>query len=665
MNMIMNRYKSASYLPGREAVSVFSRLMLWAMFLLLSLPEVLGQERGASSDQSVKASLEGMKGSEAAAEQKARFVPPFDFPITFSGNFGELRANHFHGGLDFKTQGVEGKQVRALADGYISRLAVTHGSGYVMDVTYANGYTTINRHLSAFTGEPARRIEELQYRQESWEVELKLNPGEYPVKAGEVIALSGNTGYSFGPHLHLDMIEDATGDYIDPLPFFASQVKDHTAPRAEAIMLIPRRGKGVVMGGTLCRQFPPRPKQTLTAWGWIGAAIKAHDYMDGVHNRYGVHTVELEVDGQPVFRSVVDRFAPEETRYINSWNLSGFMKSVIDPGCRLRMLHDLNGHRGWVHINEERPYLFIYRLTDALGNRSEVRFTVHGRRSAIPSSPYPLAKIQISPVLSSRLSAGEESSSSSVSSFGEEHLQPDAKSSEGVSASKSSSSTAVGNPSSPVSANEAVWVKYHWCWNQLHVMQEPGVQLVVPRGMLYDDVTLRYAVRADSGDVAFTYQLHDEALPLHNSCELRIRLRHRPLADSTKYYVASVHQKGHRSYVGGRYEQGEMVARIRQLGTYTVAIDTIPPVIAPINRNSWARTGTITFSAKDSETGIRHYRGTIDGHFALFGKPSAIRPYITCRLDPSRIKRGQRHQLVFTVTDNCGNSTTYQGEFYW
>lgn len=155
-----------------------------------------------------------------AQAQEETFTPPFDFPITFSGNFGEIRSNHFHGGLDFKTGGVIGKPVHALADGHISRIRVTHGSGYVLDVDYDNGYSTINRHLSAFTGDVARRVKELQYEKESWEVEVVPEPGEYPVKAGQVIALSGNTGYSFGPHLHLDMIESATGDYIDPLPFF-------------------------------------------------------------------------------------------------------------------------------------------------------------------------------------------------------------------------------------------------------------------------------------------------------------------------------------------------------------------------------------------------------------------------------------------------------------
>ena len=128
----------------------------------------------------------------------ATFTPPFDFPITFSGNFGEIRANHFHGGLDFKTGGTIGKPVHALAEGYISRIRVTHGSGYVLDVAYNNGYKTINRHLSAFVGDVARRVEDLQYEKESWEVEITPEPGEYPVKAGQVIALSGNTGYSFG-----------------------------------------------------------------------------------------------------------------------------------------------------------------------------------------------------------------------------------------------------------------------------------------------------------------------------------------------------------------------------------------------------------------------------------------------------------------------------------
>lgn len=113
----------------------------------------------------------------------------------------------------------------------------------------------------------------MQYEKESWEVEITPEPDEYPVKAGQIIALSGNTGYSFGPHLHLDMIETATDEYIDPLPFFMNKVKDKTAPRAEGIMLFPQPGKGVVEGKQTRRAFPAHPTKPITAWGLIGAGI--------------------------------------------------------------------------------------------------------------------------------------------------------------------------------------------------------------------------------------------------------------------------------------------------------------------------------------------------------------------------------------------------------
>ena len=528
---------------------------------------------------------------------KTSFTPPFDFPITFSGNFGEIRANHFHGGLDFKTGGTIGKPVRALADGYISRIRVTHGSGYVLDVAYDNGYSTINRHLSAFVGDVARRVEDLQYEKESWEVEITPAPDEYPVKAGQIIALSGNTGYSFGPHLHLDMIETATDEYIDPLPFFMDKVKDKTAPRAEGIMLFPQPGKGVVEGKQTRRAFPAHPTKPITAWGLIGAGIRAYDYMDGVQNKYGVKTVILEVDGEEVFRSTIDRFAYEENRYINSWTHGQYMKSFIEPGNRLRMLQASNGNRGLVEINEERPYRFVYTLSDALGNTSKVRFTVQGQKTTI----------------------------------------------------------------APVEHRE----KYALKWDKVNYLQEPGLELVIPKGMLYDDVLLNYSVRADSGDIAFTYQLNDTRIPMHNACDLRIGLRRRPVEDMAKYYVAGVTARGGKYRIGGKYEDGVMKVRIRDLGTYTVAVDTVPPVITPVNQAQWGRTGKIIFKAKDKETGINTYRGTIDGKYALFGKPNSISGNLVCELDPKHVEKGGKHVVEMTVSDGCGNRTTEQFEFVW
>lgn len=535
---------------------------------------------------------------QAYSQEKpqAVFVPPFDFPLTLSGNFGEIRANHFHGGLDFKTGGEIGKPVRALADGYISRIRVTHGSGYVLDVVYNNGYSTINRHLNGFLPPIAQRVEDLQYKQENYEVEIIPTPDEYPVKAGRQIAWSGNTGYSFGPHLHLDVFETVSGDYIDPMPFFLNRIKDTTAPKTEGLMLFPQPGRGVVEGSCNNKTFLPNSVRPVEAWGVVGAGIKAYDYMNGVSNRYGVHTVVLTVDGKEVFRSTVDRYSQEENRMINSWTYGQYMKSFIDPGNTLRLLKASNDNRGLVTIDEEREYRFVYTLSDAFGNTSHARFKVRGKRQ----------------------------------------------------------------PIEPIQYRE----KYLFAWDKTNFLQEPGLTLVVPKGVLYDNVALNYEVKADSGALAFTYQLHDKTVPMHSSCELRIGLRRKPVADTTKYYVARVTSKG-LSGVGGRYEDGFMKTGIRELGTYTVAIDTVPPIVAPVSPNTWARTGKIVYTIKDNATGIRSYRGTIDGKYAIFGRPNLTRSQYVCELAPKHIKKGGKHLVEMTVTDDCGNQSVVSNTFVW
>ena len=140
-------------------------------------------------------------GGYGQEKKQVTFVPPFDFPLTLSGNFGEIRSNHFHGGLDFKTGGVIGKPVRALADGYISRIRVTNGSGYVLDVCYHNGYSTINRHLSGFVSPIAERVEKLQYEEESWEVEI------VPEAAGGLGRTGNRTGRISGKRRSADRME--------------------------------------------------------------------------------------------------------------------------------------------------------------------------------------------------------------------------------------------------------------------------------------------------------------------------------------------------------------------------------------------------------------------------------------------------------------------------
>ena len=545
------------------------------------------------------AALVGVPMALPAQEKSVSFISPFDFPLLLSGNFGELRANHFHGGVDFKTQGVVGKPIRCIADGYISRVTVTPGGyGQAVYITHDNGYTSVHGHLHRFMTEVQQVVEAYQYEHETFAVDLKFDTDRFPLKQGEVFALAGNEGYSFGPHLHMEIRKTDTEEYIDPLQFYTDQVKDTTAPRATHVMLYPQAGKGVVNGSSKKKVMALNAQQGMvTAWGKIAAGIKAYDYMDGTSNNYGVRSVTLLVDSVEVFRSTVDGFLPDENRMINAWTdyeeyatrNSWFMRSQILPGNTWRMLQ-ADEEKGVVTINEERPYRFCYILEDLYGNRRTYRFVVQGKEQAIEL-----------------LHRG----------------------------------------------------KHFLKWNQGNVVQLPGMELVVPKGMLYEDVDLNCRVIADALDISFDYQLHDKPVPLHAGCPLVIGVRNYPVADMSKYYVARKY-KGRKSSAGGSFKDGYMHTTIRELGTYSVAVDTVAPSIVPLNKPQW-KTGNIQFKIRDSETGIKDYKVYIDGKFILF-KFASKNAVLSC-MHPNRIKRGMKHRMEVVVTDYCGNVAKEEYQF--
>ena len=553
-----------------------NKIVGWAVAALVSVPMALpAQEKSANP-----------------------FISPFDFPLLLSGNFGELRANHFHGGVDFKTQGVVGKPIRCIADGYISRVTVTPGGyGQAVYITHDNGYTSVHGHLHRFMDGVQQVVEAYQYEHETFAVDLQFEADRFPLKQGEVFALAGNEGYSFGPHLHMEIRKTDTEEYIDPLQFYTDQLKDTTAPRATHVMLYPQVGKGVVNGSSRKKIISLSGQSPIAAWGQIAAGIKAYDYMDGTSNNYGVRSVTLLVDSVEVFRSTVDGFLPDENRMINAWTdyeeyatrNSWFMRSQILPGNTWRMLQ-ADDEKGVVTINEERPYRFCYVLEDLYGNRRTYRFVVHGKKQEIE----PLHK-------------------------GKHYLK----------------------------------------WNQGNIVQQPGMSLVIPKGMLYEDVDLNCKVIADSLNISYDYQLNDKPVPLHGGCSLVIGIRNYPIADTSKYYVARKY-KGRKSSAGGYFEDGFMFANIRELGTYSVAIDTVAPRIVPMNKPQW-KTGNIRFKIRDAETGIKDYKVYIDGKFVLF-KFASKNATLSC-MHPDRIKRGMKHRMEVVITDYCGNVAREEYQF--
>ena len=547
----------------------------------------------------------GITNNTAEAQQLRK---PMDIPVLLSGNFGELRSNHFHSGIDFKTQGVEGKPIHSVQDGYVSRISVSPwGYGNGLYITHPDGTTTVYGHLQKFSQKITAYLKEKQYEQESFNVNLSLTPDELPVKEGELVALSGNTGSSGGPHLHFEVRDTETEEPMDPIEYYKDLIKDTQAPKIQGIMVYSMPGKGVVNGSRRKLELKPvtakNGKQTLTgkieAWGEIGLAVKGYDYMDNTSNIYGIKDITLTADSQVIFHSNLDRFAFDESRYLNSFtdfeewkeHRSFYIKSFVDPGNRLRFIESLN--RGILTIDEPRTYHLTYQLADAFGNTTRLSIQIEGKEQPIP--------------------------------------EVDTENTE----------------------------LFHW-WSD-NRFGAKGIRLTIPKGNLYDDLYFRYSVKEDSAALGATHILHNKPVAFHKSAKLSLRLQTDTLDNKQQYGIVRL-QNGRRSWTGGVYRNGWVDADIKEMGNYTLGQDLVPPTITPLNPATWVSQQAITLRLSDNLSGVQTYRGEIDGQYVLFEMNS--KSVITYHFDKERLARG-KHTLKLVVTDACGNQSTYTYPFTW
>lgn len=327
------------------------------------------------------------------------YLPPVDYEVMLAGNFGEPRPYHFHGGLDIKTGNVEGKQIFTIADGYVSRLTVNkYGFGNAVYVNHPDGMTSIYCHLKRFA-DTYERLLQRTGRHDT--LDIRLAPNKYKVRAGDLIAISGNTGNSTGPHLHLELHDTRTWAMRDPMLKMASYIADTVAPQAHSFMAIPMEGEGLFNGEATKQTFsfgqPDIRKshttwalsREFTAWGRVGFALWADDYCESTYHHYGICHTRLLVDGHEVFRSDVDSIPISCQPEVNLWGdyqhwrrtCIWYMKSYREPGMRLPNLHT-GFDRGIVTFSEERPYHLTYILRDYQGNESRYDFTVQGQPDA-------------------------------------------------------------------------------------------------------------------------------------------------------------------------------------------------------------------------------------------------------------------------------------------
>lgn len=533
-----------------------------------------------------------------------------DIPLDLAATFAELRGNHFHGGLDMRTEQVIGKQLFSVEEGYVSRISVS-GSGYgnCLYINHPCGITSVYAHMDGFS----ERIDSLllarQYEAGRFDIDFELQPSELPVERGELIGLSGNSGGSTGPHLHFEFRKTGTDYMIDPQDYY--KIDDNVKPRFHGFAVAPKPGTGVVDGSADTRFYRAinissgsyrGSRDSIKAWGVVGVEVSANDYMPYTHFKFGLRRVEMKVDGKTCFAYFNDHYYMDSTRLINSfidyarWQSKRdmYMRMFLLPNAHKGLFHSVeNG--GYLSINEQRPYQIEITASDYAGNASTLRFTIYGDSTSIP--------------VVSAYNGGE-----------------------------------------------------YFPWNYYNAYKDSALEIELKPNSLYDDFYFTCSAEADSAAHSDAHRIGDESVPLENAMNVKIRLNRDELDDKQKYYPAKRNRAGS-GYYGcgiGTYEDGWLSFRSSSFGTFKIMCDTVPPAIYSPRKID----GGVSFKIADRQSGIKRFEGKVDGKFAVFYY-DAKNDLCFCKFDDKRVLRGGYHVAELTVEDNCGNVARKQATVWW
>lgn len=545
---------------------------------------------------------------------KTIFRAPVDIPMYLAGNFGEIRSNHFHAGIDIKTNQVEGLNVFAAADGYVSRIKISlYGYGKAIYVTHPNGYTTVYAHLQQFNPEIEAYVKERQYQQQSFEIELYPSANELQVSQGDIIALSGNTGGSGGPHLHFEIRDTRTSVPLNPL-LFGFGIKDQIKPILKTLSIYPMNDTTVINGKTEPLHLTLRGQNgaysvpgplNITARGVVGVGLEAIDRLNGVPNRCGVYSIELFVDEQKHYSHYMEKIPFELSRYINCHvdfyetkkNKRRIQKSYLDPNNKLDIYRDvkLNGKIFCTEYGHDLRYV----VNDAYGNQSTVGITIN------PDSVTPSMK----------------------------------------------------------KVNDGILFAY----NKENSFKNEDVQIFIPAYSLYKNEYFNY--KQEKQRPPYLTPIHyfnDWYMALQQYAQVKINIESIPTNLRNKLYAVSIDEDGKVLSPEGGTAMGNWLSfRTRSFGPYSVMVDTIAPIIKlKKNFSTNPQEGDqITFEIKDDESGINTYNGYINEQWILmeYDRKTKELWYV---LDEQRVSP-EAQELKVVITDAVGNTKTWNTKLNW
>ncbi len=498
---------------------------------------------------------------------KDYFISPTKKKIQISSNFGELRANHFHTGIDIKVPHT-GTALYAPADGYVARISVSPwGYGNALYIAHPNGYTTVYGHLNRYSKKVAQYVKQQQYQKQSFKINLYPQPEELRFKQGEIIGYAGNTGHSFGTHLHFEIRNTLTEEVLNPA-LFGFTIQDNIRPKFLTVGIYPLTKSSKVNGKNSPNYLKTKGQgrlfttqgKTVSVSGKIGFSFSANDYMSSVHNKCGIFQSELKIDGQLVYKHKMRGLFFNQSRAINSLidypyykeNKKRLQKCYSEPGNTLRIYE--KKHEGF-YFNDNKTHKIEIIISDFYHNKTTLRFYAKSKK------------------------------------------QP-----------KKTTHTACKSD-----------VKF----DKTHSIIEPDFRLTITKNSLYKNICLNYYEEKTTQKrfQSSIFHVHNNNEPIHKALTVSLRAKGIPPNLLKKTSIVYISPKGGISWVDAKYIDGFFTGKSKNFGKFTLMADTVPPKIKPkkFTKGTNKKVGNkIAFKVTDNLSGVESYNGYIDGQWVLF-----------------------------------------------
>ena len=533
------------------------------------------------------------------------YANPLDSELILSGNFGEVRGNHFHSGLDLKTGGVEGKSVYSIADGYVTRIVVSPtGFGKAIYINHPNGKTSVYAHLRDFAPEIAAYVKEMQYQTRSFELDLNFSEPKFQITKGQLIAKSGNSGSSGGPHLHFEVRETNGQIPTNPLNH-GFKVKDQRHPELKKLWVYEHSESGHVEGLLEEKSFNLSGKagnysvtDTIRAFGALSFGVSALDRFTSSRNACGIYGMTVKVNGEIIHQQQIDKFPFSKKRMVNCHvdydkrvtERENVYRSYIAPKNELNLYPTIkNG--GIVKMEKGKTYSVEVDVTDHAGNISKFSFVILGQERT------------------------------------------------GAVLSEAEKVTDVFYP------------------DRANSFTNNSLRLNIPNGCLYDTLKFKYDLKPTCDDcispVHSLGKLSDT--PLDKFMTVSIKLDKVSEEAASKALIVSFDKKGKPVAEGGSVKWNWITTKTRSFGDYAVMLDSLAPQLRPKNfkdQTSTAGIDTLKFHLEDDLSGIRSISGTLNGKWVLLEHDP--KNDLLYYVKDERFISGQ-NTIRITVKDKVGN----------